>query len=117
VPDNTVNDFIARRSWCALPQFAAAGNCAATAADVERNTAASLAKMKAVRAAAPTDSMPVVDLTRVTQSATAQVVAFLNALTDPCLKDRACFARWIPTPAEAPDEHQLNAVNAAGSPL
>ena len=61
--------------------------------------------------------MPVVSLSQVPQSAVGQIEAFLRALTDPCLRDRACFGRWIPAPAEAPDEHQLNAVNAAGNPL
>jgi cytochrome c peroxidase len=45
------------------------------------------------------------------------MVAFLTSLTDPCLKDRACFGRWIPAPSEAPDGHQLDAVDASGAPL
>jgi cytochrome c peroxidase len=43
--------------------------------------------------------------------------AFLETLTDPCVPDRACLAPWIPEPAEAPDEDQLNAVDGNGIPL
>ena len=117
VPDQTVNDFLASRAWCNLPQLRTVASCAATATDVERNTRAALDKMKAVRALAPADSMPVVNTAQVPPSAAGPIEAFLRALTDPCLKDRACFGRWIPTPVEAPDEHQLNAVNSAGNPL
>ena len=54
---------------------------------------------------------------RVPQSAVADIAAFLRTLSDPCLKDRACLGRWIPAPAEAPDAHQLDAVDAAGRAL
>jgi len=44
------------------------------------------------------------------------IVAFLQTLTDPCIKDRACLAAWIPDPAviSDPNGDQLNAVDAAG---
>ena len=47
----------------------------------------------------------------------ADIAAFLRTLTDPCVKDRACFGKWIPGPGDAPDGNQLNAVDAAGQPL
>jgi cytochrome c peroxidase len=43
--------------------------------------------------------------------------AFLDTLTDPCVLDRDCLAPWIPTPGEAPDENQLNAIDMDGDPL
>ena len=34
--------------------------------------------------------------------------AFLASLTDPCITDRACMAKWVPdSNAPAPDEHRL----------
>jgi cytochrome c peroxidase len=45
------------------------------------------------------------------------VVAFLKTLTDPCLKDPACYGRWIPEPEQAPDGLQLNAIDGDGAPL
>ena len=37
------------------------------------------------------------------------IVAFLKALTDPCVKDRACIGKWIPQNVSGPDALQLNA--------
>ena len=47
------------------------------------------------------------------------LVAFLHALTDPCVADRACLAPWIPTDDEQQDPNgdQLNAVDANGDAL
>ena len=47
----------------------------------------------------------------------ADLKAFLLALTDPCVKSRACLAQWIPTPSEDPDGNQLNAVDRDGNRL
>jgi cytochrome c peroxidase len=43
-----------------------------------------------------------------------QLVSFLEALTDPCVESRDCLSDWIPTVNEAPDNHQLNAINQNG---
>lgn len=45
------------------------------------------------------------------------LLEFLDTLTDRCTQDRACLAPWIPDPSEAPDDNQLNAVDANGNPL
>lgn len=40
------------------------------------------------------------------------IVSFLKALTDPCVKDRACLSKWIPNPDDNdPDEMMLHAIN------
>jgi len=117
VPDNIVGDYLGGAAWCRLPQFQGVSDCATmfpAAADLTR---AALAKMNADRSTQPADSMPVVDPDRVPQTAIEPMVQFLQTLTDPCLKNRACFGRWIPGAAEAPDAHQLNAVDAAGRQL
>jgi cytochrome c peroxidase len=116
-PEATVENFLGARAWCSLPQFAPMADCAAAAPNVARNSRAALDKAKAVGIQAPTDSMPLLDAARFPAASVARIVEFMKALTDPCLRDRSCFARWIPTAAEAPDEHQLNAVSAAGNPL
>lgn len=61
--------------------------------------------------------MPLVDPDVITIAAATDITAFLRALTDPCLRDRSCFGRWIPAPGDAPDTHQLNAVDANGRAL
>jgi cytochrome c peroxidase len=116
-PDATLNGFLARREWCSLPPFSSTSNCADSAADVTRNSQAALAKLRSDQASFPALSMPAINLARVPQSAVADIAAFLRTLTDPCVKDRACVGKWIPSAGEAPDAHQLNAVNAAGQPL
>lgn len=47
------------------------------------------------------------------------LVSFLKALTDPCVKDRACMSKWIPDAADNdPDGQTLHAINAkTGKPL
>lgn len=46
------------------------------------------------------------------------VVTFLEALTDPCVRDRACLAPWVADPAtDDIDGHLLIAVDQEGSPL
>lgn len=44
------------------------------------------------------------------------LVEFLKALTDPCVKDRACLAPWIPNAGDTnPDGLRLNAVDNTGA--
>ncbi len=46
-----------------------------------------------------------------------ELVDFLHALTDPCVKNRACLAKWIPDENEDPNGHQLDAVDVNGDSL
>ncbi len=46
------------------------------------------------------------------------LVEFMKALTDPCLKDRQCLAQWIPGPTDPdPDGTRICAVDKSGKPL
>jgi cytochrome c peroxidase len=46
------------------------------------------------------------------------IVEFLKTLTDPCLKDQACLAKWIPGPGDPdPDGLRLCAKDKTGAPL
>ena len=46
------------------------------------------------------------------------LLEFLKALTDPCLKDRACLAKWLPGPGEPnPDGLRLCACDQTGAVL
>lgn len=115
-PDAAQATFLANLGWCNLPQFRNGATCT-DSTTVTRNSQAALAKMKADRANNPGDTIPVINTTAVPTASANLIVEFLKTLTDPCLKDRSCYGRWIPAAAEAPDGHQLNAVNAAGAPL
>jgi cytochrome c peroxidase len=46
-----------------------------------------------------------------------ELVSFLAALTDPCVENRECLSDWIPAANEAPDNHQINAINQNGQTL
>jgi cytochrome c peroxidase len=46
-----------------------------------------------------------------------QLMSFLHALTDPCVKSRACLAKWIPDANEDPNGHQLDAIDENGDLL
>jgi cytochrome c peroxidase len=45
------------------------------------------------------------------------LVAFLKTLTDPCVKDKTCIARWIPPIDEDPNGDQLDAIDSSGKTL
>jgi cytochrome c peroxidase len=117
IPHDTVLDWLDARRWCFLPPLTTDPGCQASAGRVETNSLAALARMDSIRASDPANGLPVVDLAAVPIQTIPSVVAFLRSLTDPCLLDRSCFGRWIPSPAEAPDGFQLNAVDAQGRPL
>lgn len=114
VPDDTVRAFVNGREWCRIAPYTDQPNCLGDRTDVSRNSFAALAQMKLRRATDPVNAMPEINLFLVPQSATGEMVDFLRSLSDPCVKDRSCLSRWIPTPEEAPDAHQLNAVNRNG---
>jgi cytochrome c peroxidase len=45
----------------------------------------------------------------------SDLVAFLETLTDPCVKDRSCLAPWIPDAGDTnPDGLRVNAINNTG---
>nr|WP_269809290.1 hypothetical protein [Enterovibrio nigricans] len=45
------------------------------------------------------------------------MVAFLEALTDPCVKDRACMSPWIADQSDNVDNLLLIATDVNGTPL
>ena len=45
------------------------------------------------------------------------LVAFLETLTDSCVKDKECLSKWVPFAQEDPNGDQLDAVNKEGTPL
>ncbi len=47
-----------------------------------------------------------------------RLVSFLIALTDPCLLDRLCLAKWVPDSSTPdPDGLRVHPINEAGNPL
>ncbi len=78
------------------------------------NTSAAVNQLAALRAAGDS-RLPDVALS---DRQVADLVAFLEALTDPCVTDRACMAPWIPDDNDPdPDGLRLRAVDAGGTPF
>ncbi len=116
-PDGTVISQMIGRTWCALPPFDTQPGCEDGADVAFANSRAALATMQAERVERPDIAMPQIPNALSAQENFDALEAFLETLTDPCLLDRACYGRWTPAPDEAPDELQLNAVDADGRPL
>lgn len=112
----TVQDFFARGGWCTLPQFAALprASCEALYPDAEANSTLALNKLLRDRAEGRS-ALPVIN--NFNDADIADVVAFLETLTDRCAADRACLAPWIPPRDGGPDGRQLEAINQNGNPL
>ncbi len=81
--------------------------------NMSTNTQEALDKLKADRQA----GLRVLRNSNLSDEQVADVVAFLKSLTDACVKDRACIAKWIPKTDEDPNGDQLDAVNAHGDLL
>lgn len=55
---------------------------------------------------------------RIDDDAIDKLVAFLKTLTDGCVKDRQCLAKWLPGEREPdPDGNRLSALDENGNPL
>ena len=110
--DERVEDYFAAGGWCNLEQFKDMNNCEGLYPQAQSHTAKAIAK--ALKDNDAGSGIPRIDFS---EGEIDQLVAFLKTLTDPCIEDRACLSLWIPTPGEAPDQHQLNAVDNGGRKL
>jgi len=85
------------------------------AADMVVNTGFALDKLDALRAAGAS-VLPVV--TGLDDTDIARLVAFLEALTDPCVEARQCLSQWMPNSADQdPDTLRVTAIDRTGAAL
>ncbi|TJY59558.1 cytochrome C peroxidase [Sinimarinibacterium sp. CAU 1509] len=114
-PNSEVRNYLDRERWCQLPQFADLPHdeCAALYPDARVNSQAALAKLQADRDA----GVLTIPNIQINDTQVAELVAFLESLTDDCAGDRRCVARWIPPRDGGPDHEQLDAVDEQGRPL
>ncbi|MCK7594218.1 cytochrome-c peroxidase [Pseudomarimonas salicorniae] len=115
-PGGAVSNLMLNAGWCRLPPFDTEPGCADGETAARANSREALDQLQRVREQDPEGALPALPAT-VPFAVELQLAEFLRTLTDPCLLDRTCFSRWIPTPEEAPDAMQLNAVDADGLPL
>lgn len=113
-PRGSVENFFDEGGVCSLPQFEALANCDALYPNSESNTELALDKLADERRNGDSQFQS----PRLNNSEVQQLVAFLEALTDPCVIDRNCIADWIPDEtSDGPDGQQLNAINHDGELL
>lgn len=113
-PRGAVYDFFDGGAWCQLSQFERIDNCANLYPFAEANSERSLDKLGDERRS----NTSLFESPNLNREQTDQLVAFLEALTDPCLTDRACVAPWIADPLnDNPDDQILNAIDAQGNRL
>ena len=110
--DERIDAYFAGGGWCNLEQFKEISNCDGLYTRAESNTAKAV--QKNLKDNDVGNGIPLIDFT---EAEIDQLVAFLKTLTDPCIEDRDCLSLWIPAASEAPDPHQLNAVDARGRKL
>jgi len=113
-PDDTVDGFFDDGGWCQLEQFDNVANCSNLYPNARQNSIQALNKIQTERNQNDPQALQNINLNDGERNA---VIAFLQTLTDPCVTNRACLAPWIPTPNEAVDELQLNAVDINGNLL
>jgi cytochrome c peroxidase len=117
-PQRSVQNYFSRDALCQLDQFEsliASGvtSCANLYPNAETNSLLAVAKLNQEQQA-QTSRLPRIQLN---DEEVDQLVSFLQALTDPCVESSACLSDWIPATNEAPDNHQLNAINQNGQTL
>lgn len=117
LPEDIFSDFLAAGGVCSIAQFAAHPDCDTLFPDLVDLSEEALAKVFNERLTDPDSTFADLDENLLPANAPDLMEAFIDALTDPCTLDRACLAPWIPEPDEAPDENQLNAVDADGNAL
>lgn len=115
IPDTVFSDFLGRGGVCDLQQFETNPQCATIFPNVTANSQDAFDGVVQARMTDPDATFE--DTSSTPLSDAPLLIAFLNALTDPCTLDRTCVAPWVPDPAEAPDDNQLDATDANGTPL
>jgi len=113
-PVASVNAFFDRGGWCQLPQYQSIGNCETLYPDSIANSRLALQKLGQERQVMATPFIsPALNDIQI-----AQLVSFLESLTDDCAGDRECLSGWVPGAGDnGPDENQLNAVDVEGNVL
>ena len=112
-PRGSVADFFDDGGVCTLAQFEDRADCASLWPDSEAATERALEKLGRERDDGTSD-FPNLILNGADRDA---LEAFLGALTDPCVRDRACLAVFVADASEDADDLRVVAVDAAGEPL
>jgi len=84
------------------------------ASDLASNTQLAMNTLSANRTAGIIS--PILQNVSLTDVQVYQLLEFLKTLTDPCVKDRKCIGKWVPTAQDSnPDALRINAIDKNGS--
>lgn len=113
-PRGTVDDFFDNDELCDLPQFVNVTACNSLYSDARGNSFSALNKLRDEQ----NDGTSLFNNTNINGNERAQLEAFLNALTDPCVLDRDCLSPWIADQVnDNPDDNVFIAQDQFGDPL
>lgn len=112
-PEATVKAYWQAGGYCQLDQFTAIAECASLYPQSELNSQRALAYAlnQPSQASEYWQRLPAAAKT---PAAVQALVAFMAALTDPCVFDDECLEAWLPPPGPGPDGMQLNAIIGPG---
>ncbi|KJY86594.1 cytochrome C peroxidase [Vibrio neptunius] len=109
-----LDQYIDEMGWCEQPQFKDVDHCNSLFPDTRDNTD----KAAKIIDDEIADGAPVLQKLNLSDQSKADLVNFMKALTDPCVKSAECLQAWLPQPEESdPDGLQLHAINYQGVPL
>ena len=113
-PAASINNFFNDGGACRLSQFDNVAQCAELYPDARTNSANALSKLQQERRQRTSLFLnPQLNINE-----RHDLVAFLRALTDPCVLSRECMAPWIAdVNSVGPDTQQLNAIDVNGNLL
>ena len=105
-PNRAIRQYFDNSEWCNLPQFQGVSGCAQLYLGIREATNAALDQLGAERQIGASLFIN----TNLNNGQQQDIIAFLQALTDPCATDPACLAPWlVDASSGGPDNQQLNA--------
>lgn len=115
-PQSSIDAYFSNNgTWCQnMAQLSEVTDCDEHFPSAEFNTRQAMEKLSADRSA----GQNVIQNVDLTDSQITNLVAFMGALTDPCLKDAECLGQWIPsTNTLGVSDLQINGVDQNAQPL
>ena len=113
-PRNSVQGFFRRGAACTLEQFGSMPGCEEFYPGAREHSLDALGALEDAQDRGDSEFQNV----NLNNNEVAAIVAFLEALTDPCVTDRACLSPWIANNGRSgPDNHRVIAVDAEGNLL
>lgn len=112
-PRPFVESYFNNQQWCDLEYIADVTNCESLYPNGMDYTLQAISQREILESTFGIPEAPKLNDVEV-----AQLVAFLHALTDPCVKDRECMQPWIfESGEEEPDSNILYGVDGSYTPL